>query len=60
MKKKVKLRKEKLVAFVFLFVFFLSEKKREKIYKEAIPTTTTRSVIRFWNVDCSIGFFPSS
>ena len=32
MKKEVKLRKLSLVAFVFLFCFFLSEKERDKIY----------------------------
>ena len=32
MKKEVKLRKVSLVAFVFCFVFFLSEKERDQIY----------------------------
>ena len=57
MKTEVKL---KVVAFVFLSCFFLSEKEREKrTMKEAISTTTMLSVIRFWDVDCSIGLFSS-
>ena len=58
MTKEVKLRKVTLVAFVFFVLFLSCARKRERRFiKEAISTITTRSVIRFWDVDCGIPFF---
>ena len=58
MTKEVKIRKVTLVAFVFFVLFLSCARKRERRFiKEAISTITTRSVIRFWDVDCSIPFF---
>ena len=57
MTKEVKLRKVTLVAFVFFVLFLSCARKRERRFiKEAISTITTRSVIRFWDVDCGIPF----